>query len=386
MHTGAVAIWLQLLLGGWCVGQVPPPPPLPAQPGAWGLPDVAPAVTLGGPTTITPAQMTVPVPPAAPVPVPPAAPVPAPFDQPPPPVPPPPGVLLPPPPPPGNATVPADPWGRPINQVFEPVPDYPPGFFGAIEVTIVAPELRGLSSGIVQSGFTGARVVSLPAATLNATAAPRVVFGYRSFAGNEYYLGYRFLGSEGSQAVAVRGGREPAQLNTQLDVNVIDLGFTHRPYRVLPELGWQWGAGARIGIFDYESRAFSFFYDQSVRSNFVGAGPFGNLALSYELTPRLALVSKLDYGLLFGSISQRFNEAFAYRGTILSSGETRVSGSQTVQVLTVQTGFDWAPLSLQGAHFQFGYQFEQWWDVGRLNFSGADLTTHGAYLRLRFDF
>jgi hypothetical protein len=79
MHTGAVAIWLQLLLGGWCVGQVPPPPPLPAQPGSWGLPDAAPAVTLDGPTPITPAQMTVPVPPAAPVPVPPAAPVPAPL-------------------------------------------------------------------------------------------------------------------------------------------------------------------------------------------------------------------------------------------------------------------------------------------------------------------
>lgn len=380
MHKGVVATLALLLMGSWSVGQVPPP--LPA---SWQVPDTGPAVTLGGPTPATPTQSPQMVPPAQIAP----PPAPVPFDQPPPP--PPPGVLLPPPPPPppgqfppGGA--PVDPWGQPIDQLLQPIPERPQGFFGEVEVTIVAPELRGLTTGIVNSGFTGARVVSLPAATLDGTAAPRLVFGYRSFAGNEYYLGYRLLSSDGSQPVALRGGREPAQLDTHLDVNVIDLGYTNRPYRVLPELGLQWGAGARIGVFDYESRAFSFFYDQSARSNFVGAGPFGNFALDYELTPRLSLVAKIDYGLLFGSISQRFNESFAYRGTILSSGETRLSGSQTVQVLTVQTGFDWAPEYLRGGHFQFGYQFEQWWDVGRLNFSGTDLTTHGAYLRLRFDF
>jgi hypothetical protein len=56
-------------------------------------------------------------------------------------------------------------------------------------------------------------------------------------------------------------------------------------------------------------------------------------------------------------------------------------------VLTFITGVSYSPPSqARWLRFTLGYQFEQWWDLGNVNGSHADLTYQGLIFRGEFTF
>ena len=75
------------------------------------------------------------------------------------------------------------------------------------------------------------------------------------------------------------------------------------------------------------------------------------------------------------------------RASAAASAATNASGSQTVPVLHFQLGVSYVPTwSRDRIRFALGYEFEQWWSIGQLNSSSADLTVNGLFFRTEFNY
>ena len=62
-------------------------------------------------------------------------------------------------------------------------------------------------------------------------------------------------------------------------------------------------------------------------------------------------------------------------------------GDQAVPVLEVQAGLGWTPCwSRHWMRFAAGYEFQQWWYLGQINGSHADLQAQGVFLRGEWGF
>jgi hypothetical protein len=82
-------------------------------------------------------------------------------------------------------------------------------------------------------------------------------------------------------------------------------------------------------------------------------------------------------------VRQGFEETFFFDDGSALGAASRQTGTQTVPTLNAQAGLGWSP---PGSHLRFsvGYQFEQWWNVGRLGDSRGDLYDQGAFFRAEF--
>ena len=84
---------------------------------------------------------------------------------------------------------------------------------------------------------------------------------------------------------------------------------------------------------------------------------------------------------------QNFRESISVNGVTVLSGTTSQHGSQAVPVLGLQAGLAWTPMhNWRWLRFSGGYTFEQWWDVGKVAGSSADLTSQGLFLRTELHF
>jgi hypothetical protein len=132
-------------------------------------------------------------------------------------------------------------------------------------------------------------------------------------------------------------------------------------------------------------------FETHVSNHFTGAGPH----LGLELTRRcerwgLAFVAQADGASLLGRTRQTFKEnttALDVTGLPLST-ETRRSNPQTVPMITVFAGFRWQPPTCPNMHVDCGYQYEYWWDVGRLSTSNSrgEMSDQGVLLRAEWNF
>jgi hypothetical protein len=57
-----------------------------------------------------------------------------------------------------------------------------------------------------------------------------------------------------------------------------------------------------------------------------------------------------------------------------------------VPTLTLQAGLSYAPPGWNQCHFLAGYFWEEYWEVGRLNSSNANLLNRGWFLRLEINY
>jgi len=83
-------------------------------------------------------------------------------------------------------------------------------------------------------------------------------------------------------------------------------------------------------------------------------------------------------------VRQKFEE-FVFDGDTLLGSQTVVNKTQGVPTLGIQLGLSWW-LFDDMLNVALGYQFEQWWSVGRTDDSNADLTTHGIFIRGDFHY
>src|SRR5262249_35799409 len=124
-------------------------------------------------------------------------------------------------------------------------------------------------------------------------------------------------------------------------------------------------------------------------NNFFGAGPHVGLDLARKLDiPGSSVFLRVDGASVFGRIHQRFGESFTLAdfGDGFFHGATSASRTQTVPILGVQAGVAWSPAAWPWATFSLGYVFEQWWNVGRVQDSTAEVMFQGLFIRSEFRF
>jgi hypothetical protein len=135
---------------------------------------------------------------------------------------------------------------------------------------------------------------------------------------------------------------------------------------------------------------------QQATNNFVGAGPHAQLDLWRRLPiPGLTFYGSIEGASLYGHLEQSFTETILAPGATAVGGTNRLPHSQNVGFLGGRLGFSWTPPANNHIRLSLGYQFYQWWQLGRLltinsagtlNESAGALTEHGIFFRGEFTF
>jgi Legionella pneumophila major outer membrane protein precursor len=365
-----IVLALTLLLPAWvipsrCLAQDPPP--------AAPVPVVPNMPVPSGPAPAPPVNPYAPAPPAL------AAPLYAPGPA----VPagPPPGGLA--PPPPGGyfqdrngPLLRGDPLlDRPLSP--------PPGWFTNLEFDLIGPHISNqLASFVNVAGITD--IVALPTAPLEWVGAPSIEVGYRMAGGlGEFTFAYRSIVSSGrALLVDFEGPGNDGFLNSRLNMNIFDLTYGTREYSLAPLWDLNWKVGARIAAIYFDSLGTGLFLEQRESSNFVGAGPIAGfeVARRFDGWPGVAVFGRLDGALLVGRVHQAFEETVDFAPIL--GGATDDSSTQVVPVLAMRLGLSYTP-PWEGhwARFAIGYEFQQYWNIGRAAGSHADLQTNGVFFR-----
>ena len=125
----------------------------------------------------------------------------------------------------------------------------------------------------------------------------------------------------------------------------------------------------------------------SLSNNCWGIGPHAAVELRTQTTAGgLGLVSKLDGGLLFGQVHQKFFDT--------ATGITDdFENWQETPMISGFLGLDWRPPCHPNLNLLLGYTAEYWWNVGRLSdpniydsTSAGEVGIQGAALRLEYNY
>jgi hypothetical protein len=279
-------------------------------------------------------------------------------------------------------------------------PDFaPPGWFANVELDIAVPHLVGIETNIGASANTLPDVVALPFAGLDWTVAPRLQFGYRlPSAFGEIAFSYRFLTSQGNAATLGFDG--PADLHSRLNLNVIDLDYLSHELSLAPHWDMKWHVGLRYANVYFDSRADesldlaaagSGVFEQRFSNSMWGLGPHAGVELQRDFEGTgLSLVGRLDGATLLGRIRQGFFEQFTIldvNGQFIGA-ESRLSGSQDVPILNFEAGVAYRPPEMPQTQVFLGYDYEEWWNVGKVSNQGtaAHLGVQGVLLRMTINY
>ena len=275
-------------------------------------------------------------------------------------------------------------------------PDFaPPGWFLDAEVGFAGPHIIGVQSNAGTPVGNVPDFLFVPAAGLDWTVSPSLQIGYRlPSAFGEFALSYRFLATDGNGSTAGFDG--PAALRTRLNFNVIDLDYLSREFSLAPHWDMKWHIGLRLAELYYDSRADealalaaagSTMFEQRFSNSYWGIGPHAGVELQRAVVGTgLSFVGKVDAATLLGRIRQGF---FEQSTTLAPNGqftafEDRYSGSQDVPIVSLQAGVSWRPTEFPQVQLFLGYNFEYWWNVGKLSNIGtaAALSDQEILLRL----
>jgi hypothetical protein len=258
-----------------------------------------------------------------------------------------------------------------------------PGWFGVADLFIVRPHLN---SQLKSSPNQGSDTVSLATeGSLGTTISPNFTLGYRLPEQlGEFSLAYRFeVAQRSSVPTDPLGG---ISQKDRLNLNLVDLDWAHRSPFALGE-GWdlRFNVGVRLAAIYFDTqRGFSppdgaGQLDERASSNFLGIGPEAGCSVGRQLfLPGLDVVGKLSGATLFGDIHQSFAE------TIAGATGPIFAGADSHYQVAVP---NYSPPFWSQSHFQFGYMWEEFWQIGRLHDqSNGDLLNRGLFLRAVIDF
>jgi hypothetical protein len=272
-------------------------------------------------------------------------------------------------------------WGPPLGQQT-------PGWFAGAEIALRQADINATLVNQIPLGSLG-EFLHVPAVDLPLTVSPTFEIGYRlpQCAGT-FSLRYHFLTAEGTGTVYPADNT--FRVRTRLDMQVFDLDYGTAPYEFAPR--WEVSArlGGRLANVFFDSQAVNDAVSQQASNNFFGAGIHGRVDVERRLVviPGLGLFGRLDGAVLTGRVRQRFHlERFE------EFSELEQRSRQTVSALNAQVGLSYSPPGLPGLKFATGYEWEQYWNVGRLNGqdgaggrSSGDVWSHGWFLRAQVDF
>jgi hypothetical protein len=207
-------------------------------------------------------------------------------------------------------------------------------------------------------------------------------------------LAYSFEATSGSNSSFA--DPVPLAQHGRLDVNIAEFDYVSREFSLGPHWEMRWGVGAQ---------AMSFFFDSSV--NFLNPGTPGTvlsqtvasstvqygghalLDLSWR-TPvsGLAVVGRVKVADSFGRIRQTGTEQLVGPG---GDGTVALFRSTTATSVTVASGSAMCGLSYtvpgwNQSRFLIGYEYEVFYDIGRLNEGRGQLENQVLFLRAELNF
>lgn len=262
-----------------------------------------------------------------------------------------------------------------------------PGFYGGIDFGLIVPHVTNNLRGNVFTPPFFLDEVRLPSAALDATLAPKLTLGYRFGDCGSVAVTYRNIASEG-QEVAI--GLDPtgeSTLFSRVDINEIGVNYSSSEYPLGALWGLRWEVGARLASIFFDSQASGLILGQHTSNHFLGAGPQVALDVTRELPGTgLALFARGDFAEMLGRINQRFAERIGDPAVPFGTGSSSQSGTQAVPYLGLQLGVSWLSHPTGRYRITAGYQFDQWWNAGKLGDSRADVQGNGLFLRSEINF
>jgi hypothetical protein len=279
----------------------------------------------------------------------------------------------------------------------------PPGWFAGVEADTLIPHSKPHLINTVSVGGNPPDVVVMPTPVFDWTVSPRLEAGYHLPAAfGAILIGYRFLHSEGTENTPFSLDGD-ASLHSRLDLNQISLDYESWEISLWPQflhLDMKWRLGVRLAFVYFDETADesgavvanpSGVFEQRASNSYWGIGPHCGVELARRIDGTgLALVGRTDFTDLFGRIRQGFSE----KSTTLDAsgnpltGETRVSGTQDVPVFNVQLGVSWTSPACRSVEAFVGYQYEYWWNVGKVSTAGTagELSDQGVVVRVEINF
>jgi hypothetical protein len=273
----------------------------------------------------------------------------------------------------------------------------PPGPFATLETTIVGAHVNNRLINTVLLGNTIPDTVQLPSTELGATVSPRFELGYRLPENyGEFLVSYRFLIANGTDHILTSVGL--GQLRSEINLNVVDLDYASRQICLSPSNTMRFRVGTRVaGVYFNSNLNVDVLPENSggglaterVTNNFFGAGPHLAFELIHKLrSPGASVFGRVDAAGVLGSVHQSFGETFTLADLDGKSFGAAVNASRTQvsPMLGIQFGVAWTPPAWQCVTYSLGYEFEEWWSVGRAENSQANVTFQGIFFRTELVF
>jgi hypothetical protein len=286
-------------------------------------------------------------------------------------------------PPPGEFVVPPPP---PVQlSIAEPLifrPENRPGLFAVLDIDIFRPSIGGDLTAEVPVG-KGHHVVSLPYADLDWTGSPRIELGYRFGDIGSVAAAYRSVVSQGSANVDGFDPAGPAFLRTRLNLNAVDLMYISPEYKLDTYWDLQWDAGLRIGAVYFDSQLTGEVLSESASNNFVGAGPFAGVDIRHYFAdaPGFSAFGHVESGVLIGNDTQSYGQSVAFGGKSVG-GATRFSETEGAPMFDFQLGVSYSPpQNARWLRLSFGYEFQEWWNVGSAGGNRGNVEFQGFFFR-----
>lgn len=256
------------------------------------------------------------------------------------------------------------------------------GWYAMLNIALVKPQITNRITSRTAIGPAFTDPVRVPVAELNRTISPRFELGYRLPDGyGDVRLGYHFLATSGIESSAGSAAR------SRLDFNVFDLDYISSEWLAENRLGpfrdLRLVFGVRLATAYLDSSTFGSAIENRFSSHFVGAGPHFGLEWSKPLfSYPIEIYTRFDSAGLLGRTQQNFGTSVRNESGLISGVDRRdPSRSNGATVVSTELGFAWRPDRFGRSRVVAGYQFEQWWNLGRTDDSNYELSVRGVFLR-----
>jgi hypothetical protein len=248
--------------------------------------------------------------------------------------------------------------------------------------------------------------VQLGSTKLNPAVAPRFEVGYRIPDNwGSVSFGYGFLASQGRDQLTTpveNVVQLPANQAGGLVYNLFDLTYSSREYSLDPLCNMRWGIGGRLLYFYFDSRVeflhpgadLGSFLAQSETSYERSYGFWAYLDLERQIgCSGLSVFGRVEGSDFYARSGQTYAETVA--GNPGQSPEVfriRYTGAVGPSILREVVGFSYTVPQWHHSRFLLGYQYEQFFQIGRLTSTAGvpdtrgSLDAHGLFLRAEFNF
>ena len=280
---------------------------------------------------------------------------------------------------------------------LDPLLDRPysaqPGFFTTVEANVLSFHLSNRLNGPVANGVTGQTdQVNLGSIKLDSTVSPRFEVGYRfSDSWGSIAFGYGFLATQG-RTVSANGPADSIQgyadKQGRLDYNMFDLTYSSREYSLDPNWNMRWGVGPRVMALYFDARgplisattAPGSVLAQSESNFFQGYGIWAFMDIERQIgPPGLCAFLRVEGTDFFARINQNYAEAVAGNaGSAPRTYGSSFTGSVGPSILREVLGISYTVPQWNYSRFMIGYQYEQFFQIGRESPTSGVIDTRGS--------